>query len=88
MGTLRKDGRLVGMFVKYATPELDRINHGADVDLTKTIQPMLATLTYAPFLDHAGWILQEEYDCFRMVPKIEDGKVTLYSRNGKIISYN
>jgi bifunctional non-homologous end joining protein LigD len=46
---------------------------------------MLATLTDAPF-DDAGWVFEDKYDGFRMVAKIEHGKVTLYSRNGKIIS--
>jgi bifunctional non-homologous end joining protein LigD len=53
--------------------------------LPKRLQPMLATLTDAPF-DHKGWIFEDKYDGFRMVAKIEGGKVTLYSRNGKIIS--
>jgi bifunctional non-homologous end joining protein LigD len=48
---------------------------------------MLATLTDAPF-DDADFIFEDKYDGFRMVAKIEDGKVTLYSRNGKIISHN
>ena len=55
--------------------------------LPKRLQPMLATLTDAPF-DDANWIFEDKYDGFRMVAKIEDGKVTLYSRNGKIISNN
>jgi bifunctional non-homologous end joining protein LigD len=46
---------------------------------------MLATLTVAPF-DDRNWVLK--YDGFRMVIKIDGGKVTLYSRNGKIISSN
>jgi bifunctional non-homologous end joining protein LigD len=46
---------------------------------------MLATLTDGPF-DDAGWIFEDKYDGFRMVAKIERGNVTLYSRNGKIIS--
>jgi bifunctional non-homologous end joining protein LigD len=48
---------------------------------------MLATLTDAPF-DDADWVFEDKYDGFRMVAKIEDGKVTLYSRNGKIISHS
>src|ERR1700750_1503904 len=46
---------------------------------------MLATLTDGPF-DDSGWVFEDKYDGFRMVAKIEGGKVTLYSRNGKIIS--
>jgi bifunctional non-homologous end joining protein LigD len=46
---------------------------------------MLATLTDGPF-DDAGWVFEDKYDGFRMVAKIEGGKVALYSRNGKVIS--
>ena len=49
------------------------------------LQPMLATLTDAPF-DDPGWVFEDKYDGFRMVAEIARGKVTLYSRNGKIIS--
>ncbi len=55
--------------------------------LPKRLQPMLATLTDGPF-DDPGWIFEEKYDGFRMVAKIEKGKVTLYSRNGQVISRN
>jgi bifunctional non-homologous end joining protein LigD len=55
--------------------------------LPKHLQPMLATLTDAPF-DDKGWVFEDKYDGFRMVAKIESGKITLYSRNGKIISYS
>jgi hypothetical protein len=48
---------------------------------------MLATLTDAPF-DDTGWVFEDKYDGFRMVAKIEGGKVTLYSRNGQIISHS
>ena len=55
--------------------------------LPKRFQPMLATLTDSPF-DDAGWVFEDKYDGFRMVAKIDGGKVTLYSRNGKIISHS
>jgi bifunctional non-homologous end joining protein LigD len=55
--------------------------------LPKRFQPMLATLTDGPF-DDPGWIFEDKYDGFRMVAKIESGKVTLYSRNGQVISRN
>ena len=48
---------------------------------------MLATLTDAPF-DDPGWVFEDKYDGFRMVTSIEAGRVTLYSRNGKIISHS
>ena len=55
--------------------------------LPKRLQPMPATLTDGPF-DDPGWIFEDKYDGFRMVAKIESGKVTLYSRNGQVISRN
>jgi bifunctional non-homologous end joining protein LigD len=53
--------------------------------LPKRLQPMLATLTDAAF-DDPDWIFESKWDGFRMVASIEHGSVTLYSRNGKIIS--
>jgi bifunctional non-homologous end joining protein LigD len=47
--------------------------------LPKRLQPMLATLTDAPFHD-PGWVFEDKYDGFRMIAEIERGKVTLYSR--------
>ena len=55
--------------------------------LPKRLQPMLAKLTDAPF-DDREWIFEDKYDGFRMVALIENGQVTLYSRNGKIISHS
>ena len=55
--------------------------------LPKRLQPMLATLTDGPF-DDANWVFEDKYDGFRMVATVEDGKVTLYSRNGKIVSHS
>ena len=46
---------------------------------------MLATLTDAPF-DDPDWVFETKWDGFRMVACLQQGKVTLYSRNGKIIS--
>jgi bifunctional non-homologous end joining protein LigD len=60
---------------------------GRTSTLQKRLQPMLATLTDAPF-DDKEWIFEDKYDGFRMVAKIEGGKVTLYSRNGKVISHS
>src|SRR3954466_1346059 len=55
--------------------------------LPKRLQPMLATLTDGPF-DDGGWVFEDKYDGFRMVAKIEGGKVALYSGNGKVISHS
>jgi bifunctional non-homologous end joining protein LigD len=55
--------------------------------LPKKLQPMLATLTDAPF-DDKRWIFEAKYDGFRMIATIRDGKVALYSRNGKILTHH
>ncbi|WP_407114145.1 non-homologous end-joining DNA ligase [Bradyrhizobium sp. LMG 9283] len=55
--------------------------------LPKRLQPMLATLTDAPF-DDPDWVFEDKYDGFRMVSEIRGGRVALYSRNGKIISHS
>ena len=55
--------------------------------LPKRLQPMLATLTDAPF-DDPAWVFEDKFDGFRMVAVIKGGSVTLYSRNGKIISHS
>src|SRR5204863_5915627 len=38
--------------------------------------------------DNAGWLFEDKYDRLRKVSKINGGKITLYSRNGKIISHS
>jgi DNA topoisomerase IB len=55
--------------------------------LPKRLQPMLATLTDAPFND-ASWVFEDKCDGFRMIAEIRKGKVALYSRNGTIISHS
>src|SRR3954451_6263652 len=60
---------------------------GRTSTLPKRLQPMLATLTDKPF-DDEEWVFEDKYDGFRMVANIQSGKVTLYSRNGKIISHS
>jgi bifunctional non-homologous end joining protein LigD len=54
--------------------------------LLRRLQPMLATLTDAPF-DDKDWIFEDKFDGFRMVATTEHGNVTLYSRNGKVITH-
>ncbi|MBB4263585.1 bifunctional non-homologous end joining protein LigD [Bradyrhizobium sp. CIR3A] len=51
------------------------------------LQPMLATLTDSPF-DDPNWVFEDKFDGFRMVAEIRGGRVSLYSRNGKIISHS
>jgi bifunctional non-homologous end joining protein LigD len=63
------------------------LSMGRASSLPKLLQPMLATLTDGPF-DDDKWVFEDKYDRFRTVADIAAGKVTLYSRNGKIISHN
>lgn len=60
-------------------------HRGSFLDPLSRLQPMLATVTNAPF-DDADWVVQDKYDGFRLVACVENGRVTLYSRSGKIIS--
>jgi bifunctional non-homologous end joining protein LigD len=48
---------------------------------------MLATLIDAPF-DGRDWLFESKWDGFRIVAAIEERSVTLYSRNGLIVSDN
>jgi hypothetical protein len=41
--------------------------------LPKRLQPMLATLTDAPF-DDPGWVFEDKYDGFRMIAEIRRGQ--------------
>jgi len=66
---------------------MERLTVARTSTLPKRLQPMLATLTDAPF-DDKKWVFEDKYDGFRMVATIKGGQVTLYSRNGKIISQN
>jgi bifunctional non-homologous end joining protein LigD len=53
--------------------------------LPKRLQPMLATLIDAPF-DSPDWVFESKWDGFRVIACTESGKVTLYSRNGEVVS--
>jgi bifunctional non-homologous end joining protein LigD len=49
--------------------------------MPRGIQPMLATPVTKPF-DHPDWIFEVKWDGYRAVAEIQDGSVSLYSRNG------
>jgi bifunctional non-homologous end joining protein LigD len=44
------------------------------------IKPMLATLIKEPF-DHPEWLFEVKWDGYRAIAEIQDGKVSLYTRN-------
>ena len=49
------------------------------------LKPMLATLIAEPF-DGGDWVFEVKWDGFRIVARIEDGEVTLFSRGGKDVT--
>ncbi len=50
--------------------------------MPRAIEPMKAVLVDDPF-DRSGWIFEDKYDGIRAIAYVEDGEVTLYSRNQK-----
>ncbi len=44
------------------------------------LEPMLATLVKAPF-DHPDWLFEVKWDGYRAMAEIQEGNVSLYSRN-------
>src|SRR6201989_706147 len=81
----RRKPALLGYFSQRARTECTVVARVST--LPKRLQPVVAARTAGPF-DDKGWIFEDKYDGFRMVAKIDGGKVTLYSRNGKIISHS
>ena len=53
--------------------------------ISRRIKPMLATLIREPF-DDPDWLFEVKWDGYRAVAEIQDGSVSLYSRN--LISFN
>ncbi|MGE5807081.1 MAG: DNA ligase, partial [Ignavibacteria bacterium] len=59
--------------------------------MPRNIKPMFATLTDPSWLEHTekdksfkkdNWIYEIKWDGYRAIAEIEDGKISLYSRNG------
>lgn len=50
--------------------------------LPATLQPQLATLLFKPPQDNDAWIYEIKFDGYRILARIENKKVRLYTRNG------
>jgi bifunctional non-homologous end joining protein LigD len=61
-----------------------RNTNGSGISRT-ALRPMLATLIDGPF-DDPDWVFEIKWDGYRVLSRIEDGKVTLYSRHGKDVT--
>ena len=46
------------------------------------ISPQLATLTEGPLDDNGDWIVEVKYDGYRLLTRISDSEVALFTRNG------
>jgi bifunctional non-homologous end joining protein LigD len=67
------------------TMESEDVGEAPLKPMPHSIKPMLAALIQEPF-DHPDWVFEVKWDGYRAIAEIEDGKVSLYSRN--LISFN
>ncbi len=62
---------------------LSHLPSGAvEADLPRTLQPQLATLVDALPSDPAEWVYEIKFDGYRILTRIDGGKIQLFTRNG------
>src|SRR3954469_15061987 len=64
-----------------ATAEID-LSKAREAPMPSFIEPMAATLTNRSF-DDADWLFEVKWDGYRIEAVVRDGKVRLFTRNGK-----
>lgn len=73
-------GKKINQIRLHEALESEDLEEAPVKPLPQGIQPMLATLVKAPF-DHPDWLFEVKWDGYRAIAEIQDGKVSLYTRN-------
>ncbi len=63
-------------------PATDADLPGVPADLPASMKPQLATLVSGPPPKAQDWLYEVKYDGYRLLARVEDGKVKLITRNG------
>ncbi len=74
--------KAAGRTTAKASKETVQIPGKAFAHLPATLSPQLATLVDGVPGDAAQWIFEIKFDGYRMLTRVEDGKVRIFTRNG------
>ncbi len=79
-GYERSSGKKISQIRLREAMESEDLRGAPLKPMPHNIKPMLATLIKEPF-DHPDWIFEVKWDGYRAIAEIQDGEVSLYSRN-------